>query len=153
MVLPVARLKVRRSAIRIERDSEHPVVQVVDDVARACSQICVHLSEPLYDLVLNMVFDYASTNVRSNAVRAIHQLVECVANADPVKTLAKFFPFCSRNIRTELENGASSLRTTSASSPLPSDATLHWSSCVLSHYKFFLNLYLDLAILRGSVYK
>jgi proteasome activator subunit 4 len=103
----------------------------VDAVAGACNQICVHLSEPLYDLVLNMVFDYASTNVRSNAVRAIHQLVECVANADPVKTLAKFLPFCIRNIRVELENGASSLRTTSASSPLPSDATLHWSLCYL----------------------
>jgi proteasome activator subunit 4 len=102
-------------------------VQVVDAVAGACSQICVHLSEPLYDLVLNMVFDYTSTNVRSNAVRAIHQLIQCIANADPVKTLAMFLPFCSQNIRTELENGASSLRTTSASSPLPSDATLHWS--------------------------
>jgi proteasome activator subunit 4 len=102
-------------------------VQVIDAVTTACSQICIHLSEPLYDLVLNMVFDYASTNVRTNAVRAIHQLVECVANADPVKTLAKFLPFCGKNIRTELENGASSLRTTSSSTPLPSDATLHWS--------------------------
>ncbi|KAF8807238.1 hypothetical protein BYT27DRAFT_7232792 [Phlegmacium glaucopus] len=111
-------------------------VQVIDAVTGACSQICIHLSEPLYDLVLNMVYDYASTNVRTNAVRAIHQLVECVANADPVKTLAKFFPFCTRNIRTELENGASSLRTTSSSTPLPSDATLHW----------------NLAILRGAVY-
>ncbi|KAF8887958.1 hypothetical protein CPB84DRAFT_1816581 [Gymnopilus junonius] len=112
-------------------------VQVVDAVTGACSQICIHLSEPLYDLVLNMVFDYASTNVRTNAVRAIHQLVECVANADAAKTLAKFFPLCARNIRTELENGASSLRTTSSSTPLPSDATLHW----------------NLAILRGTILK
>ncbi|KAL0950828.1 hypothetical protein HGRIS_007590 [Hohenbuehelia grisea] len=111
-------------------------VQVVDAVAGACNQICVHLSEPLYDLVLKLVYDYASTTVRSNAVRAIHQLVECVANANPQKTLAKFLPFCSRNIRIELEHGASSLRTTSVSSPLPSDATLHW----------------NLAILRGTVY-
>ncbi|KAF5384678.1 hypothetical protein D9757_006201 [Collybiopsis confluens] len=111
-------------------------VQVVDAVASACSQICVHLSEPLFDLVLNMVFDYASTNVRPNAVRAIHQLVECISNANPEKTLALFLPFCARNIRVELENGASSLRTTSSSMPLPSDATLHW----------------NLAILRGAVY-
>ncbi|KAJ4476693.1 hypothetical protein J3R30DRAFT_3704168 [Lentinula aciculospora] len=111
-------------------------MQVVDSVAGACSQICVHLSEPLYDLVLKMVFDYASTNVRTNAVRAIHQLVECVANANPEKTLAMFLPFCARNIRLELENGASSLRTTSSSIPIPSDATLHW----------------NLAILRGTVY-
>ncbi|KAF9535513.1 hypothetical protein CPB83DRAFT_841889 [Crepidotus variabilis] len=111
-------------------------IQVVDAVASACSTICVHLSEPLYDMVLGMVFEYASTNVRTNAVRAIHQLVECVANADPAKTLAKFLPFCARNIQVELENGASSLRTTSSSTPLPSDATLHW----------------NLAILRGAVY-
>ena len=106
----------------------------MDAVTGACSQICVHLSDPLYDLVLHMVFDYASTNVRSNAVRAIHQLVECVANANPGKTLAKFLPFCLHHIQTELENGASSLRTTSSSSPLPSDATLHWS---MSPYHLF----------------
>ncbi|KAJ8514936.1 hypothetical protein ONZ45_g7571 [Pleurotus djamor] len=111
-------------------------VQVVDAVTGACRQICVHLSEPLYDLVLKMVFDYASTTVRSNAVRAIHQLVECVANANPQKTLHKFFDFCYNNIIVELEHGASSLRTTSASTPMPSDATLHW----------------NLAILRGTVY-
>ena len=99
----------------------------MDAVAGACSQICTHLSEPLFDLVLSTIFDYASTNVRSNAVRAIHQLVECAANADPVKTLDKFFSFCVRRIRAELDGGASSLRTTSSSSPLPSDATLHWS--------------------------
>ncbi|KAJ6627245.1 hypothetical protein B0H10DRAFT_1941394 [Mycena sp. CBHHK59/15] len=97
-------------------------VQVVDAVGRACQSICAHLSEPLYDLVLNMVYDYASTNA--------------LANADPVKCLAKFFPLCARNIRIELENGASSLRTTSVSSPIPSDATLHWY----------------LAILRGCIY-
>lgn len=104
-------------------------VQVIDSVSGACSQICVHLSEPLFDLVLNLIFDYASTTVRPNAVRAIHQLVECVANANPTKTLAKFVPFCTRVIKAELENGASSLRTTSTSTPLPSDATLHWSAC------------------------
>ncbi|EJD55475.1 hypothetical protein AURDEDRAFT_109790 [Auricularia subglabra TFB-10046 SS5] len=111
-------------------------VQVIDSVSGACSQICVHLSEPLFDLVLNLIYDYASTTVRPNAVRAIHQLVECVANANPAKTLAKFVPLCTRTIRVELDNGASSLRTTSTSSPLPSDATLHW----------------NLAVLRGAMY-
>ncbi|KZW02065.1 hypothetical protein EXIGLDRAFT_736784 [Exidia glandulosa HHB12029] len=110
--------------------------QVIDSVSGACSQICVHLSEPLFDLVLNLIYDYATTTVRPNAVRAIHQLVECVANANPAKTLAKFVPFCTRTIKVELDNGASSLRTTSASAPLPSDATLHW----------------NLAILRGAMY-
>ena len=103
-------------------------VNLVDAVCGAFSQICVHLSDCLYDMVLNMVFEYASNNVRSNAVRAIHQLVECVANANPAKTLAKFLPFCIQSIRTELEHGASSVRTTSLNAtPLPSDASLHWS--------------------------
>ncbi|KAI0757264.1 hypothetical protein C8Q80DRAFT_1132754 [Daedaleopsis nitida] len=107
-------------------------VQLVDAVSGAFSQICVHLSEPLYDMVLGLVFDYATQNVRSNAVRAIHQLVECVANASPAKTLDRFLPFCDRTIRTELEHGASSLRiTSSGSTPLPSDATLHWSLAIL----------------------
>ena len=102
-------------------------MQVVDAVAGAFSQICVHLSEPLFDMVLGMVYDYASQNVRSNAVRAVHQLVECVANADPDKTIRRFLPLCERNIRMELDNGTGSLRTTNSSRPLPSDATLHWS--------------------------
>ncbi|KAL1951774.1 hypothetical protein VTO73DRAFT_923 [Trametes versicolor] len=112
-------------------------VQLVDAVSGTFSQICVHLSEPLYDMVLGLVFDYATQNVRSNAVRAIHQLVECVANANPAKTLDRFLPFCEQSIQTELEHGASSIRITSqGSTPLPSDATLHW----------------NLAILRGAMY-
>jgi hypothetical protein len=40
-------------------------------------------------LNITQIFDYATNNVRANATRAIHQLVECVANANPYKTLAK----------------------------------------------------------------
>lgn len=114
------------------------IVNLVDAVCGAFAQICTHLSEPLYDMMLNMIFDYASNNVRTNAVRAIHQLVECVANANPAKTLAKFLPFCARNIRLELDHGASSIRTTSLNSTsLPSDATLHWSKFQM--YATFVN--------------
>ena len=103
--------------------------QLVDAVTNACSQICIHLSDPLFDLVLNMVYDYASNNVRPNAVRAVHQFVECIANANPEKTLARFFPICLKAITLELESGASSIRTTSSrSTPMPSDATFHWSA-------------------------
>jgi len=102
-------------------------VEVVDAVIAACGQICAHLSDTLFDLVLNLIYDYASNNVRSNAVRAIHSLLECIAVANPAKTVAMFVPFCAQNIRNELANGASSLRTTSVSVPLASDAALHWS--------------------------
>ena len=130
-------------------------MQLVDAVSGAFSQICVHLSESLYDMVLNQVFNYATQNVRSNAVRAIHQLVECVANASPSKTLDRFLPICDRSIRTELEHGASSLRITSGgSTPLPSDATLHWSEFIItSSGKPSTQCHVDLAILRGCMYK
>lgn len=101
---------------------------VVDAVIEACNQVCIHLSDALYDLVLNLIYDYASTTVRSNCVHAVHRLVECVANANPSKALEKFMPFCLKSIKIELQNGASSIRTTSTNSaPLPSDATFHWS--------------------------
>jgi hypothetical protein len=127
---PVARQKVSYKGTHYVSAETFPLfsVQLVDAVTNACSQICIHLSDSLFDLVLNMIFDYASNNVRPNAVRAVHQLVECVANAHPAKTLAKFVPFCIHNIEVELDNGASSTRTTSTfSTPLPSDATFHWS--------------------------
>ncbi|KAF7319927.1 Membrane protein [Mycena kentingensis (nom. inval.)] len=111
-------------------------VDTVDAVGRACQTILAHLSAPLYDLVLNMVYEYISTHVRANAVRGIHLLIEALTKADPVKCMAKFFPLCENNIQIELENGASSQRTTAASTPLPSDGTLYW----------------HLAILRGCVY-
>lgn len=123
-----------------------PSVALVDAVTECCRQICVHLSDPLFDLVLNMVYDFASNkyahlyfhlllneltrgdhSARANAVRAVHQLVQAVANANAPKALKRFIPLCIGNIRHELEHGASSTRTTSASRSLPSDAMFHWS--------------------------
>lgn len=31
--------------------------------------VCMHLSDPLFDLVLKLVFEYATTNAKSNSVR------------------------------------------------------------------------------------
>jgi proteasome activator subunit 4 len=107
--------------------SETVLASVTDMVLELCEQICVHLSEPLFDLVLTLVYDYATTTVRSNATRCMHALVECVAAANPSKTLAKFIPYCERCISYELDHGASSIRTTSSSTALPADAALHWS--------------------------
>ncbi|KAG8932798.1 hypothetical protein FRC01_012282 [Tulasnella sp. 417] len=109
---------------------------VVSAAMEACSQICSHLSEPLFDLVLDLVWNFATTTVRANAVRAVHQLVECVARANSAKTLKRFLPYAIQNIRSELDHGASSVRTTTYSHIEPSDATLHW----------------NIAILRGSLY-
>ncbi|KAF8807254.1 hypothetical protein BYT27DRAFT_7189352 [Phlegmacium glaucopus] len=93
--------------------------------------ICLHLSDQLFDLVLNLVFDYAMTNAKSNAVRAFGQLVACLARVRPEKTMAKFLSPCIAQIEEELKHGASSVRTTSTHAAVPSDTTLHWNMTIL----------------------
>lgn len=123
---------------------------VIGAAMEACSQICSHLSEPLFDLVLDIVWDFATTTVRANAVRAVHQLVECIARANSPRTaslmnwastralsslllqLSRFLPYAVQQIQSELDHGASSVRTTTYSHIEPSDATLHWSESVSS---------------------
>ena len=89
--------------------------------------VCLHLSDAMFDLVLKLVYEYATTNAKANAVRAFGQLISCLSRAQPEKTVARFLPFCMAQIKEELRHGASSVRTTSVHTPIPSDTTLHWS--------------------------
>lgn len=100
---------------------------VLKAIKGALDTVCLHLSDSLFDLVLKLVYEYASTNAKSNAVRAFGQLVSCLARARPEKTVDRFFPFCLAQIQEELKHGASSIRTTSTHEAVPSDTTLHWS--------------------------
>ena len=105
---------------------------MLDDlVAAVCSvlyNIVLHASEPLYDMVLKLVFDYVSSTIAPGALFAVSELVGCVSGGNIEKALAKFFPFAANNVVLELKRGASSVRTTSLdSTPVLSDATLHWS--------------------------
>lgn len=100
--------------------------------------LCLQLSDPLFDLVLKLVYEYGTTNARSNAVRAFGQLVACLARVQPEKTIAKFLPFCVGQIKEELKHGASSIRTTSTHAAVPSDTTLHWSECRLTNLNPFV---------------
>lgn len=100
---------------------------VLKSIKAMMDVICLHLSDQLFELVLHMVFNYASTNAKSNAVRAFGQLVACLARVRPDQTLAKFLPFCISQIEEELKHGASNLRTTAPSAAVPSDTTFHWS--------------------------
>lgn len=92
----------------------------------ACDFICTKLSPSLFDLALDIVFQQVTTSIRSNSARVVSQLTSCFARANSAKTLAKFLPICDINIRIELEQGASSTRTTSTSTQIDSDVTLHW---------------------------
>lgn len=42
---------------------------VLKSVKTMLDIVCLHLSDQLFDLVLKIVFDYATTNARSNSVR------------------------------------------------------------------------------------
>lgn len=101
---------------------------VLKAIKGALDTVCLHLSDSLFDLVLKLVYEYASTNAKSNAVRAFGQLVSCLARARPEKTVDRFLPFCIGQIQEELKHGASSIRTTSTHEAVPSDTTLHWST-------------------------
>lgn len=93
--------------------------------------VCLHLSDSIFNLVLKIVYDYASTNTKANAVRAVGQLVACLSRANPQVTTDKFLPFCIEQIKEELRHGASGVRTTSTHAALPSDTTLHWNISIL----------------------
>ncbi|KAI0034963.1 hypothetical protein K488DRAFT_83562 [Vararia minispora EC-137] len=104
---------------------------VLKSLRSALDMVFLHLSAPLFDLVLRIVYDYATTNAKSNAVKAFGQLVASLSRANVAKTVDKFLPFCVAQIKEELKHGASSIRTTSASAAVPSDTTLHWNIAIL----------------------
>jgi proteasome activator subunit 4 len=104
---------------------------VVKSIKSMLDLVCLHLSDPLFDLVLKLVYDYTTANAKSNSVKAIGQLISSLSLAHPSKTIDKFLPFCLSQIKDELKHGASSVRTTSSHVAIPSDTTLHWSAASL----------------------
>ncbi|KAF7306621.1 hypothetical protein MIND_00453500 [Mycena indigotica] len=104
---------------------------VLSSIKSMIDIVCLHLDEALFDLVLKLVFDYGTTNAKSNVVKAFGQLVGCLARVRPDETLAKFLPHCIASVEEELRHGASSVRTTSAGTAVPSDTTLHWNLAIL----------------------
>jgi proteasome activator subunit 4 len=113
-----------------------PEESVLKSIKSMLDIVCLHLSDQLFDLVLNLVFNYATTNAKSNAVRAFGQLVASLARVKPKETIAKFLPYCLSQVEEELRNGASSIRTTQSHLAVPSDTTLHWSTFVSCHVPF-----------------
>ncbi|KAH8835430.1 hypothetical protein DL96DRAFT_1675460 [Flagelloscypha sp. PMI_526] len=104
---------------------------VLKSIKSMMDVVCLHLSDELFDLVLRLCFDYATTNAKSNAVRAFGHLIACLARVQPEKVLAKFLPHCLEQIEEEIKHGASSTRTTSSHAAAPSDTTLHWNISIL----------------------
>lgn len=117
---------------------------------QACQQVFIHLSDTLFDNVLDQIYNYASSSTTTH-VTVVNKLVNALTIANPQKTLARFIHACVTNIELELDYGASSLRTISSRDPIPSDSKLLWSMYsihqdnVMNHADFWT----DLAILGG----
>ncbi|KAG6820769.1 hypothetical protein H0H93_012033 [Arthromyces matolae] len=104
---------------------------VLKSIKAMMDVVCLHLSDELFELVLNLLYDYATTNAKSNSVTAFGQLIACMARVRPELTMSKFLPFCISQIEEEIKHGASSIRTTSSHAAIPSDTTLHWNLSIL----------------------
>ncbi|KDQ54780.1 hypothetical protein JAAARDRAFT_134622 [Jaapia argillacea MUCL 33604] len=104
---------------------------VLKSIKSMMDVVCLHLSDPLFDLVLKLMFDYGTSNAKSNSVRAFGQLIACLARVKPDQTIDRFLPHCVRQIQEELKHGASSIMTTSTHTAVASDTTLHWNLSIL----------------------
>nr|XP_019049698.1 proteasome activator subunit 4 [Kwoniella bestiolae CBS 10118]OCF28628.1 proteasome activator subunit 4 [Kwoniella bestiolae CBS 10118] len=103
----------------------------LSSVLHTCGGVFAALDDKLFDAALEQVAEYATTTCRANAVDAVGELVRNLASANATKVFAKLFPICKQRIMHELKTGASSLRTTTTSIPLPADAGLHWWQSIL----------------------
>ncbi|KAK8843981.1 hypothetical protein IAR55_006774 [Kwoniella newhampshirensis] len=103
----------------------------LQSVLHTCGGVFAALDEKLFDSVLDQIIEYTTTTCRANAVDAVGELVRNLASANAPKVFAKMFPICRQRIINELKSGASSMRTTTTSIPLPADAALHWWQSIM----------------------
>lgn len=99
---------------------------VLHTLLAACDMFCSALSPRLFDHVLNVLVEYVATTISGAAVKVIGSLIACFSRADPHKVLRRVAPICIARIKTEIEHGASSIRTTSTSVPRQQDTALHY---------------------------
>lgn len=103
---------------------------MISTITVACDFVLGQSSPAIYDLALQIFTKHVLGAPKLNSAKAIEHLAACFGRADPAKALAALLPVCITNIKTELENGASSTRTTSTSTPIESDTAFHWY-CIL----------------------
>jgi len=104
---------------------------MISTLTIACDFVLGQSSPAIYDVALQIFSKHVIGAPKTNSGRAIGHLAACFGRADPPKAMAAFIPVCIENITTELENGASSTRTTSSSTPIESDNVFHWYCLLL----------------------
>lgn len=101
-------------------------------VLHTCDVVFGQLSDELYDLALRLIVEFVNDRVLSNATRAVGLLCDLTASVNPKKAAKALIPLCVEQIKAELEHGASSTVSHSASSHVvQSDATFHWYQNIL----------------------
>ncbi|KAL1919118.1 uncharacterized protein VTP21DRAFT_2500 [Calcarisporiella thermophila] len=106
--------------------------EILRVLTTTCDLLAPQLSQELHELALRMIVGFVSSNVISNAIRAIGDICEAFTTPDPAKALRHFLPLCRSNIILELSHGAASMPTLSTTQAVHSDTTLHWYQAILS---------------------
>ena len=101
---------------------------MLSGIREAVEVVCFQLSDEIFDIVLNRVFQYATSNTKLNTMRAFTHLVRRLTRTNPEKALAKFLPHCTKQVIVELQHGAASVATTSTHEAVHSDTALLWST-------------------------
>ncbi|KAJ3416755.1 hypothetical protein HDV05_000129 [Chytridiales sp. JEL 0842] len=102
-------------------------------MATAAIDVTVNqLSPALHKVAVRKISNLVSTNVIPNATKAMGYLVSVSGGSDPMLKLDAFIPLTVQRIKSELENGASSIPSNLQTSfPFGfaslSDASLHWN--------------------------
>lgn len=104
---------------------------MISTVTLACDFVLGQSSPAIYDMALTIFCKHVVGAPKTNSGKAIGHLAACFGRADPAKAMAALLPVCVENIRTELQHGASSTRTTSSSTPIESDNAFHWNCLLL----------------------
>ncbi|KAG0021330.1 hypothetical protein BGZ82_011351 [Podila clonocystis] len=97
------------------------------------------LSPKLYDMTTKLVLELLESTPLTNAGRAMGAFISCWAGADRRSAMSKVFPILDREIRSELEHGASSVPSL-AYSHLHRDDSLHYYQGLLNQLILSSNL-------------
>ncbi|GAA94209.1 uncharacterized protein L969DRAFT_375946 [Mixia osmundae IAM 14324] len=101
-------------------------------IAMLFDPFCSNLSDPMFDIAFDLFWRHVANSPRANSLRSIVAITQSFTRANPEKVLAVIVPHCVRQIRLEIEYGASSTRSTSSSSIIDTDVAFNWYASLLA---------------------
>lgn len=105
--------------------------QMTSTLLAACDAVCCSMSDHLFDINFKIVADHVMTHVCPQATRVTGSLISCFARHDPKKVTERLVRPCTKMIRQEIEQGASSIRTTKTTQAAAGDVNFHWYISIL----------------------